>query len=92
MGSEPAGAFKVRALFVYDDLWRADGVVHRLRQFKDVKVVGECGGGISVVERILERSLDVVFLDIQIPGRDGFEVLRARPGESLPAFIFLTGA
>ncbi len=46
--------------------------------------------GISAVERILERSPDVVFLDIQMPGMDGFEVLRALPGESLPAVIFLT--
>jgi two-component system, LytTR family, response regulator len=65
-------------------------VVHRLRRFKDVEIVGECGDGVSAVEKILERSPDVVFLDIQMPGMDGFEVLRALPGERMPAIIFLT--
>ena len=38
----------------------------------------------------VERSPDVVFLDIQMPGMDGFEVLRALPVKDLPAVIFLT--
>src|ERR1700685_1272160 len=61
-----------------------------LRRFKDIEIVGECGDGRSAVESILERSPDVVFLDIQMPGMDGFEVLRALPVEGLPAVIFLT--
>ena len=80
----------MRVLIVDDEPLARRGVVHRLRRFKDVEIVGECGDGISAVERILERSPDVVFLDIQMPGMDGFEVLRALPGESLPAVIFLT--
>jgi two-component system LytT family response regulator len=66
------------------------GVRLRLQKFKDVEVVGECGDGASAVEKILELSPDVVFLDVQMPGMDGFEVLRALPRESLPAVIFLT--
>lgn len=42
------------------------------------------------VEKILELSPDVVFLDVQMPGMDGFEVLRALPNQDLPAVIFLT--
>ena len=61
-----------------------------LGKFRDVEIVGECADGHSAVERILERSPDVVFLDIQMPGMDGFDVPRALPGESLPAIIFLT--
>jgi two-component system LytT family response regulator len=48
------------------------------------------GDGVSAVDRILERSPDVVILDIQMPEMDGFEVLHALPKESLPAVIFLT--
>jgi two-component system LytT family response regulator len=66
------------------------GVIHRLRLFKDVEIVGECGDGPSAVKKILEQSPDVVFLDVQMPGMDGFEVLRALPRESQPAVIFLT--
>ncbi len=80
----------MRALIVDDEPLARRGVILRLRKFKDVEIVGECGDGQSAVERILERSPDVVFLDIQMPGMDGFEVLRALPIENLPAVIFLT--
>ena len=80
----------MRVLVVDDEPLARRGVVHRLRRFQDVEIVGECGDGVSAVERILERSPDVVFLDIQMPGMDGFEVLRALPRESMPAVIFLT--
>ena len=80
----------MRVLIVDDEPLARRGVAHRLRQFKDVEIVGECGDGVSAVERILEGSPDVVFLDIQMPGMDGFEVLHALPRESLPAVIFLT--
>jgi two-component system, LytTR family, response regulator len=80
----------VRALIVDDEPLARRGVVLRLRKFKDVEIAGECGDGQSAVERILEQSPDVIFLDIQMPGMDGFDVLRALPAESLPAVIFLT--
>jgi len=80
----------VRALIVDDEPLARRGVVLRLRRFRDVEIVGECGDGHSAVERILAQSPDVVFLDIQMPGMDGFEVLRALPAESLPGIIFLT--
>jgi two-component system LytT family response regulator len=80
----------VRALIVDDEPLARHGVVLMLRRFKDIEIVGECGDGRSAVESILERSPDVVLLDIQMPGMDGFEVLRALPVESLPAVIFLT--
>jgi len=62
----------------------------RLRKFKDIVVVGQCGDGPSAVEKILELSPDLVFLDVQMPGLDGFDVLRALPKENLPNVIFLT--
>ena len=80
----------MRVLIVDDEPLARRGVVLRLRKFKDVEIVGECGDGRSAVERILERFPDVVFLDIQMPGMDGFEVLRALPKENMPAVIFLT--
>jgi two-component system, LytTR family, response regulator len=80
----------VRALIVDDEPLARRGVVLMLRRFKDIDIVGECGDGRSAVDRILERSPDVVFLDIQMPGMDGFEVLRALPRENMPAVIFLT--
>jgi two-component system, LytTR family, response regulator len=80
----------VRALIVDDEPLARRGVLLRLKKFKDVEVVGECGDGSSAVEKILELTPDVVFLDVQMPGMDGFEVLRALPKENMPTVIFLT--
>jgi two-component system, LytTR family, response regulator len=80
----------LRALIVDDELLARRGVILRLRKFKDVEIVGECGDGISAVEKILMLCPDVVFLDVQMPGMNGFDVLRALPREDLPNVIFLT--
>ena len=80
----------MRALIVDDEPLARRGVALRLKTFGDVEIVGECGDGYSAVEKILELSPDVVFLDVQMPGMDGFEVLRALPSDNLPSVIFLT--
>ncbi|MGB8768952.1 MAG: LytTR family DNA-binding domain-containing protein [Candidatus Korobacteraceae bacterium] len=80
----------MRALIVDDEPLARRGVSLRLQKFADVKIVGECGDGLSATKKILELSPDVVFLDVQMPGMDGFEVLRSLPKESLPGVIFLT--
>jgi two-component system LytT family response regulator len=80
----------VLTLIVDDEPLARRGVVLRLRQFKDVEIVGQCEDGISAVEKIIDLSPDLVFLDVQMPGMDGFEVLRAVPREKLPNVIFLT--
>jgi two-component system LytT family response regulator len=80
----------VRALIVDDEPLARRGVALRLKKFKDVEIVGECGDGSAAIEKILALSPDVVFLDVQMPGMDGFEVLRALPRENLPSVIFLT--
>jgi len=80
----------VRALIVDDESLARRGVVLRLRKFRDVEIVGECGDGSSAVKKILEFAPDIVFLDVQMPGMNGFDVLRALPRENLPGVIFLT--
>ena len=80
----------MRALIVDDEPLARRGVALRLKRFRDVEVVGECADGPSAVEKILELAPDIVFLDVQMPGMDGFEVLRALPREDLPSVIFLT--
>ena len=80
----------MRALIVDDEPLARRGVSLRLRKCADVEIVGECGDGVSAVEKILELSPDIVFLDVQMPGMDGFEVLRTLPEEKVPSVIFLT--
>lgn len=56
-----------------------------------VTVVGEASDGVSAIERIEALQPDLLFLDVQMPGLDGFEVLRAISGAApLPLVIFVT--
>jgi two-component system, LytTR family, response regulator len=80
----------VRALIVDDEPLARRGVALRLQKYKDVEIVGECGDGPAAVEKILELSPDLLFLDVQMPGMDGFEVLKALSNADLPLVIFLT--
>ncbi|HTU45553.1 MAG TPA: LytTR family DNA-binding domain-containing protein [Bryobacteraceae bacterium] len=80
----------MRVLIVDDEPLARRGVRVRLRKCVDIEIVGECGDGLSAVEKILSLSPDLVFLDVQMPGMDGFEVLRSLPAEILPSVIFLT--
>jgi two-component system LytT family response regulator len=56
----------------------------------NVEIIGECNDGPSAVEAIRKLQPDLVFLDVQMPGLDGFEVLEALDSENLPAVIFST--
>ena len=80
----------MRALIIDDEPLARRGILLRLRQFKDIEVAGECGDGASAVKEILTLAADLVFLDVQMPEMDGFEILRALPAEAMPAVIFVT--
>jgi two-component system, LytTR family, response regulator len=61
-----------------------------LRGEAGVEIVGEASSGAEAVERIVELQPDVAFLDVQMPGMDGFQVIDALVGEALPAIVFAT--
>lgn len=80
----------IRALIVEDVPLVRKGIRLFLQNEKDVEVVGEAGDGPAAVAQIAELKPDLVFLDVQMPGFDGFEVL-ARSSEQPPrAVIFIT--
>ena len=56
----------------------------------DVEVVGACADGASAVETIEREQPDLVFLDVQMPGMDGFEVVENLDRDHVPAIVFVT--
>jgi two-component system LytT family response regulator len=65
-------------------------VLSLLREEADIEVVGECGDGAEAVARIESMSPDLLFLDVQMPELDGFELLRALEPAQMPAVVFVT--
>jgi two-component system, LytTR family, response regulator len=80
----------VRVVIVDDEPLARSGVRVRLSRFPDVEIAGECGDGRAAVAAIRELSPDLVFLDIQMPDVNGFDVLRSLTADKLPLIIFLT--
>jgi two-component system, LytTR family, response regulator len=56
----------------------------------DFQILGECADGFQTGEAILRLRPDLVFLDVQMPRRDGFEVLARLPPGSVPLIVFVT--
>lgn len=66
------------------------GVRQLLRAWPAWSVVAECRNGDEVLAALEQHRADVLFLDIQMPGVDGFEVVRRRTAEAMPPIVFLT--
>jgi two-component system, LytTR family, response regulator len=81
---------QLTALIVDDEPLARRTIRGLLRDDPEVEVVGECGGGREAVESIRRQPPDLLFLDIQMPGVDGFEVLSRIELEAVPAVIFVT--
>src|ERR1017187_1473117 len=81
---------KTRALIVDDEPLARQRVRLLLSEEADVEIVGECEDGVQAVEQITSLKPDLLFLDVQMPEMDGFEVLRLVPAELLPIVIFTT--
>ena len=81
---------RVRAIIVDDEPLARDVLRSMLGDEPDIDIVGEAGNGDAAVELIARQAPDVVFLDVQMPERDGFAVLRALDPDRLPVVVFVT--
>jgi two-component system LytT family response regulator len=80
----------LRALIVDDEPLARRRVCRFLKNDPEVTVAGECADGETAVNTIRAGKPDLVFLDIQMPEMDGFEVVRQVGHERMPATIFVT--
>lgn len=81
---------KWRVLIADDEPAARLGVRQRLAAYTEFTIVGECRDGRQVLSALEELNPDVVFLDLQMPGLDGFEVIRRRTPERMPVVVILT--
>ena len=81
---------KYEALIVDDEPLARRSIRKHLKAFPEFEVAGECGDGETAVAAIREQKPDLVFLDIQLPEFDGFDVIRAVGKHEMPVTIFVT--
>jgi len=80
----------LRVLIVDDESLARDRLRQALADEKDVQIVGECGDGQSARAAIERERPDILFLDVRMPGMDGFEVLESLEPALVPWTIFVT--
>ncbi len=80
----------LRVVIVDDEELARRGIRARLQRANDLEVVAECSSGRKAVEVIRRTTPDLVFLDVQMPGLDGFGVIEALRGAAFPRVILVT--
>lgn len=80
----------IRTILVDDEPLAIRGLEHRLKKFADIRIIERCRNGRDAIKAVKSRKPDLVFLDIQMPGYDGFAVIGALVGHELPLFVFVT--
>lgn len=81
---------KLRTLLVDDEALSRRGLELRLSLAADVEIIGHCINGREALDAIREHRPDLVFLDIQMPGLSGFDVLAELQPHELPMIVFVT--
>jgi len=80
----------IRTLIVDDEKLAIQGLQVRLEPFEDVEVIDTCQNGREAIRAIKTQKPDLVFLDIQMPGFDGFSVVQGVMETDPPLFVFVT--
>ncbi|HEX5793825.1 MAG TPA: response regulator, partial [Rheinheimera sp.] len=82
----------LKVIVVDDEPLARKGMLVRLREFPDLEVIAECSNGQQAIDSISALAPDLVFLDVEMPGMDGFKVLKQLQQQqvSLPYIIFVT--
>lgn len=81
---------KLRLLIVDDEALARDRLRSFLMRETTVEIIGECASGPEAVATIKQEHPDLVFLDVQMPGCDGMQVVAELPPKQRPVIIFVT--
>lgn len=80
----------IRTILVDDEKLAIQGLMLRLEKFPDVEIIDTCVNGREAIRKIKTEKPDLVFLDIQMPGFDGFSVVKGVMEIEPPLFVFVT--
>ncbi|KWV94897.1 MULTISPECIES: LytTR family DNA-binding domain-containing protein [unclassified Erythrobacter] len=80
----------IRTILVDDEKLAIQGLQLRLEPFEDVEIIETCQNGREAIRAIKTQKPDLVFLDIQMPGFDGFSVVQGVMEIDPPLFVFVT--
>jgi len=80
----------IRAIVIDDEPLVRTGIMRVLGADKDIEIICECGDGVSALQTIKQERPDLIFLDVQMPGLTGLEVIEAVHGDAMPVTIFVT--
>lgn len=80
----------IRTILVDDEKLAIQGLQLRLQAFDDVEIIETCQNGREAIRAIKTHKPDLVFLDIQMPGFDGFSVVQGLMEVEPPLFVFVT--
>jgi two-component system, LytTR family, response regulator len=80
----------IRTLIVDDMLLGRKRLRRHLEEFRDIEIVGEASDGREAIDAIGRLNPQLVFLDVQMPEVDGFDVLSAVGADAIPAVVFVT--
>lgn len=81
----------MKVVIVDDEALARERLRRLLSGEADVEIVAECADGATAVEAVRQYAPDLLLLDVQMPGLDGFETLRALDPDRLPTVVFVTG-
>jgi two-component system LytT family response regulator len=80
----------IRTIIVDDEPLARRGLELRLKDVGDVEIVAQCANGREALAAIADLAPDLMFLDIQMPGLSGLDVVKQVPQESMPMVVFVT--
>jgi two-component system, LytTR family, response regulator len=80
----------IRTILVDDEPLAIQGLRLRLEKYEDVEIIDTCSNGREAIRSIKTHKPDLVFLDIQMPGFDGFSVIQGLMEVEPPLFVFVT--